>query len=74
MLNLKRLWGIQMEYKSWKLCKTPDPWQALNKYQISLGSKMSTVGTTAFFLESKKKNHNHITNTYLGWGLKFLKC
>lgn len=70
MLNLKRLWGIQMEYKSWKLCKTPDPWQALNKYQISLGSKMSTVGTTAFFLERKKKKPQSYYKYISGMGIK----
>ena len=37
-----------MEYKSYKLCKAPDTWQALNTYQIRLDSKMSCVVTTDF--------------------------
>lgn len=32
-----------MKAKLYKLCKAPDTWQALNKYQILLGSKMSSV-------------------------------
>lgn len=32
-----------MKAKLYKLCKAPDTWQALSKYQISLGSKTSSV-------------------------------
>lgn len=61
-----------MGYKSYKLCKAPDARQALNKYQISLGSKMSSVVTIAF-LRRKNNDHNRITYIYLGWGLNVLK-
>lgn len=44
-----------MGYKSYKLCKAPDARQALNKYQISLGSKMSSVVTIAFL---RRKNND----------------
>lgn len=62
-----------MDYKSYKLSKAPDTWQVLKTYQIWLGSKMSCVVTTDFLGREKKKTHNGIAYTFVGWELKFLQ-